>query len=514
MFDSTKPPAPGVARGADSADHQSSHPAAAGEPVGQGPRQPQQPQNPQRSQAQQKPQQSQQPLDQLELQICELAGHLAAATCRFLQLLAEFDARSGWADWDMPSCAAWLSWKCGMASGTAREQVRVARALTSLPVIHGEFAAGRLSYSKTRALTRIATPDSDADLAEMAAPMTANQLERFARAHRKVTRADDEQALLARRLSWRFEDNGSMTITARLPPDDGMTVLTALRSALLELAVQDAVEAGQSAAGDSQVPADGISQAGGVSAETPPDRPTSSSLADALVTVAESFITAKAANASNPDLHHVIVHADAAALAGDPAGRCHIDDGPAISPDALQMIACDAVISWMTHDRDGNVLNVGRRHRVPPPALRRAMRERDRGRCRYPGCHSRRVEAHHIIPWSQDGITCLDNLCSLCRYHHRLIHRLGHYITIAPDGDFTFHRPDGEVIPASPPLPDPLGQLWERHDAEITASTITPPWYGERLDLDYAIAVLFANQRVREERAAAAQARDAAVMAA
>lgn len=216
-------------------------------------------------------------------------------------------------------------------------------------------------------------------------------------------------------------------------------------------------------------------------------------------------------------MHHVIVHADAAALAGDPAGRCHVEDGPAISPDALQLIACNAVISTMVHDRDGNVLDVGRRHREPPPALRRAMRERDRGRCRYPGCHSRRIEAHHINPWSQGGTTCLENLCSLCRYHHRLLHRLGYYITIAPDGDFTFHRPGGEAIPGSPPLPDPLGHLWERHDAEITASTITPPWYGERLDLDYAIVVLFGNQRARAERARdarAAQARDEAAVAA
>jgi hypothetical protein len=172
------------------------------------------------------------PMEQLESQICELAGHLAAATCRFLQLLADFDAREGWASWDMPSCAAWLSWKCGMASGTAREQVRVARALATLPVIRAEFAAGRLSYSKARALTRIATADSDADLAEIAAPMTANQLERFARAHRTVTRADDEQALLARRLSWRLEDDGSLTLTARLPPEDGAVVLTALRAVL------------------------------------------------------------------------------------------------------------------------------------------------------------------------------------------------------------------------------------------------------------------------------------------
>ena len=82
------------------------------------------------------------PLERLEAQICELAGQLAAATCRFLVLLADFDARRGWASWEMTSCAAWLSWKCQMSSGAAREHVRVARALRDLPVIPGEFAAG------------------------------------------------------------------------------------------------------------------------------------------------------------------------------------------------------------------------------------------------------------------------------------------------------------------------------------------------------------------------------------
>jgi hypothetical protein len=91
------------------------------------------------------------PLERLEAQICELAGHLAAGTCRFLVLLGDFDARRGWASWEMNSCAAWLSWKCQMSSGTAREHVRVARALRVLPVIRGEFGAGRLSYAKVQA---------------------------------------------------------------------------------------------------------------------------------------------------------------------------------------------------------------------------------------------------------------------------------------------------------------------------------------------------------------------------
>ncbi len=85
------------------------------------------------------------PLERLEQRICELAAHLAAGTCRFLQLVAEFDARRGWASWDLPSCAAWLAWKCQVAPGTAREQVRIARALAGLPVITAQFAAGRMS---------------------------------------------------------------------------------------------------------------------------------------------------------------------------------------------------------------------------------------------------------------------------------------------------------------------------------------------------------------------------------
>ena len=171
------------------------------------------------------------PLERLEAQICELAGHLAAATCRFLVLLGDFDARRGWASWEMSSCAAWLSWKCQMSSGTAREHVRVARALRDLPVTRAEFAAGCLSYAKVRALTRIATPDTEASLAELAAPMTANQLERFARAHRQVSAVDDQASRVRRRLAFRFEDDGSLSGTFHLPPLAGAVLLKALRAA-------------------------------------------------------------------------------------------------------------------------------------------------------------------------------------------------------------------------------------------------------------------------------------------
>ena len=137
------------------------------------------------------------PMERLEARICELAGHLTAATCQFLMLVADFDARQGWADWEMPSCAAWLSWRCQIAPGTARDQVRVARALGGFPLITAEFAAGRLSYAKVRALTRIATPATEAGLAEIAGPLTGNQLERFVRAHRQVPQRPGHPDMLA-----------------------------------------------------------------------------------------------------------------------------------------------------------------------------------------------------------------------------------------------------------------------------------------------------------------------------
>ncbi len=276
------------------------------------------------------------PLERLEAQICELAGHLAAATCRFLILLGDFDARRGWADWEMTSCAAWLSWKCQMSSGTAREHVRVARALRDLPVTRTEFGAGRLSYAKVRALTRIATPATEADLAELAGPMTANQLERFARAHRQVSSVDDAAARVRRRLAWRIEEDGSLSGTFRLPPLQGAVLLKALRAAAGDL--------------DHPHPSDPehphTAQEPGVSAETSAadqpatdeqpasgDRPTevtSTSLADALLVIAEAFLAGKVAAAADPEVYQVIVHVgtDAITPADLPAGTGHPPAGP------------------------------------------------------------------------------------------------------------------------------------------------------------------------------------------
>jgi len=526
------------------------------------------------------------PLERLEEWICELAAHLAAGTCRFLQLVAEFDAREGWASWDLPSCAAWLAWKCQVAPGTAREQVRVARALEGLPVITLEFAAGRMSYAKVRALTRIATAATEADLAEITGPMTAAQCERFTAAHRKASDAEEMANRATRQVSVHVSEDGSVAISAKLPAVDGALVLQALRAAAGDCEhphrphSDPAEETGPSAGG---VPAE--TRAGDVAPGDPGGgdlgRPSAgtcrASLADALVEVAGAYLSGKIATAGNPDIYQVIVHVGPEALtigadAGDPATaqpgvsaeplepapatigapsrpsarptpawpgvsaetlgdpragaatspggqppthpahprRCHLDDGPGISPAAAQALACHATVSWMLHDHDGTLLDVGRRHRRATPALRRAVRERDKGRCQFPGCNSRRTDIHHIVAWAKGGKTRLPDLILLCEAHHVIVHALGYLITPARDRGFAFTRPDGQPVPSAPALPGGDGDLGRCHDAAVTADTIIPAGLADKLDLDLAIWACFANARIAAEHVSQQQEQDLA----
>ena len=486
------------------------------------------------------------PLQRLEERICELAAHLAAGTCRFLELVAEFDARRGWECWDLPSCAAWLAWKCQVAPGTAREQVRVARALADLPVIHAEFAAGRMSYAKARALTRIATAATETDLAEIAGPMTAAQCERFVAAHRTASDAAELANRATRRVSVHVREDGWVAINVRLPAADAAVVLQALRAAAGDCehphrAHDDPAEDGgqtpHTSTSADGVPAetyanDAASEESGGGAQAARGTATCrASLADALVEVAGAYLSGKVARASNPDIYQVIVHVGPEALSAQPGAgvsaetagvgaggttasrgqrpaghpahpqRCHLDDGPALSPAAAQAIACHATLSWMLHDHDGNVLDVGRRHRRATPALRRAVRERDKGRCQFPGCRSRRTDIHHVIPWAKGGKTRLRDLILLCEAHHVIVHALGWVIAPALGGGFVFTRPDGQFMPNGPTLPGSDGDLATCHDAEITTETIVPTGLADKLDLDLAIWACFANARVTAERA-------------
>jgi len=286
------------------------------------------------------------PLERLEERICELAAHLAAGTCRFLELVAEFDARRGWACWDLPSCAAWLAWKCQVAPGTAREQVRVARALAGLPVICSQFAAGRMSYAKVRALTRIATAQTEAGLAEITGPMTAVQCERFAAAHRTASDAAELASQAARRVSIHVGEDGLVTLSARLPAADGAVVLQALRAAAGDCEhphrphpdrAQDAGQAEETGRCAGGVPAG--THGGDGAAASPDDGARAgpgaaacrASLADALVEVAGAYLSGKITTAGNPDIYQVIVHVGPEALTSCPGAAA-----PAVAPPNAQ----------------------------------------------------------------------------------------------------------------------------------------------------------------------------------
>jgi len=169
------------------------------------------------------------PSDRLEAEITELAAHVKAATCRWLGLVAEFDRREAWAEWGCRSCAAWVSWRWGLSPAAAREHVRVARKLADLPVARTVFGRGELSYSQVRALTRIATPETDGDLVELARHATASQLEVVVRAYRGVLDrelGDSDPEHRRRYLRCEHDDDGSLIISALLPAEEGALALS------------------------------------------------------------------------------------------------------------------------------------------------------------------------------------------------------------------------------------------------------------------------------------------------
>jgi len=408
-------------------------------------------------------------------QITELAGHLSAANARWLSLIAEFDRREAWAEWGVKSCAHWLNWKCGLDLGAAREKLRVAHALEALPRIAAAMAAGSLSYSKVRAMTRVADAATEQYFLNVALHGTANHVEKLVRAFRRAKESQElsrearQQA--NRSLSWFHDEDGSLVIKVRLPAEAGAVFLKALEAA------------------------EGALPPPGVSAETSlePVQSRTARRADALGLMAEGFLASDQQPLSGGDRQQIVVHVDAQTLRHDHAGRCELEDGPGIAAETARRLACDASLVVLVENEQGEPLNVGRKTRTIPPALRRALRSRDQG-CRFPGCtHTRFVDGHHVQHWAKGGETRLSNLVSLCRFHHRLLHEGRVVVQVLDDGAFRFIRPDGRSFDS--PAPNASRQLdWMQlvaaHQARqirITPSTAITRWQGEQLDYELAV---------------------------
>ena len=427
-----------------------------------------------------------QELDRLGDEIAELSAHLDAATARLLALIREFDARGGW-NTGFRSCAEWLAWRVGMSPGAAREHVRVAHALATLPRLTEAFARGQLSYSKVRALTRVATPETEARLLSVGRSGSAVHVERIVQGWRQVDR-NTEVRQAARRHEGRMlqvyrDDDGTVMVRGRLTPEAGALLLRALDAAREEL-----YQRSRSAPGGQST-----------------DRPTrAQQQADALGLLAEAALHHDLDPGAPGERYQVVVHVDAAVLM-DPTrpGQSELEDLGHVPAGPSERLACDASRVVMRHDGDGRAVEIGARTRTIPPALRRALLHRDRT-CRFPGCGSRLSEGHHIQHWAQGGPTTLGNLVLLCRRHHRAVHEEGHRIRRAPGGTLEFVRPDGYPLPDVPPsaavAPDPVAALAASNTAEklhLDARTACPTWLGERLDLGWALSVLHPGAAAR-----------------
>ena len=157
--------------------------------------------------------------------------------------------------------------------------------------------------------------------------------------------------------------------------------------------------------------------------------------ADALQLLAETALHHGIDPGSPAEHYQVVVHVDASVL-NDPEqpGQSVVEDGARVSAETSQRLGCDASRVVMEHDADGRIVDVGAKTRTIPPALRRALLYRDR-RCRFPGCHGRFCQAHHIRHWAHGGPTTLSNLVLLCRRHHRAVHEEGYQVERMPDGE-------------------------------------------------------------------------------
>ena len=483
------------------------------------------------------------PLGELEDRLTGLATRIAVAECEFLDLLGEFDARDGWGASGLRSSAHWLSWRVGMSLGTARDKVRVARALRRLPHLRSAFATGSLSYCKVRALSRVATASTELELVEVARGATGAQTETLVRSWRQVLLGRSAAAAHVRRgTRRRVEDDGSVVYTVRVSPEEAPAVDSALMLARRVVIDEDEKVV--------QTPEETA-----LVEELVGEPPFVRSQADAFMVMVESFL-ASGPKGEAGDPYLVMVHADLDALtaacrggsgpdtgaacgnasaetpaelagttthlvppaSGGPAvdpvpdggslhqvslarrpATCTTEDGLQVSASTVMRMLCASPAQLVARARDGRPLDLGRTSRNADRRQRRALRVRDGGRCRFPGCTQRhRLIPHHSSWWSRGGRTDLDLLVSVCPVHHRAVHELGYDVRALGDGHFAWFRPDGQRIADAPrpgELPMESGAATEdaRPVSPVEPTAIVPTWGGERIDLHHLLGGMAAN---------------------
>lgn len=458
--------------------------------------------------------------DELEQAVRIGAAEIAAATCRWLQLLAELVVRGVWAEAGAKTPASWLSWALGIAPSTAREHVRVALRLRECPLVRQRMAAGTLSYSKTRAITRVATPETEEMLLRWADGAPAHVLERIitdARRQQQAESTPEERDDLG--LTRRWREDGTYELVLRVDAGIGVQVEQSV-DRLLELdesADRDDDMDAATAAEDEEAPGETVQAA-------QEDVPRTKRAADLVVGAISAAVAAAPDDTSGADRHLVVLHTTAAELLGaadaetDEDTTASVESPPrtgrrmhlvrdgrgrvrSMSARTLWRLACSARFDLAIDDEHGHPADNGRTRRTPDARLRRLLLARDRT-CRFPGCGATRyLHAHHVTHWEDGGPTDLDNLVLLCNHHHTVVHA-GWELRAAGPGRWTFHAPSGPGHHRSTPHP------WSRglpgasaealrdaarahaHDLapDVRATLLQPPdWDGD--DYDHAMTV-------------------------
>lgn len=473
-------------------------------------------------------------------EIACLAGQIAAATARFLELLGEFDARDGWRAYaGMRSASHWLSWRTGMDLRTAREHLRVARALRDLPVTRTAFRKGRLSYSKVRALCRVATVETEQGLVDMATHAPAAHVERLTRGLVAAARINGGDALevlpgdheprgrsvVEPRGGWRWdEETGDLVFWGRLPAADGATFLAGITRAEIErtrTTRDDEAPAPADEPRDADDSEPDTCDDGPDASHRPADLtgPAPSDPGAALVAMAQMCLAATEAPAGAPAAEVVFVHGRADLVAGgSPTGggsaepprderqggsaepsppapsREHgppprlprttrVPGGPGVAADVAHEVMCAAVLRHV-RAAPGVVLAYGRRRRKVSPHQLKALLLRDGG-CRMPGCgRTRFLHAHHVVYWSRGGATDLDNLILLCGSCHRAVHRGSIRIRALGGQRFRFTDLRGRPVPEAPEASGSADAIVD--GPAVEPDDISGRWAGEPLDLPLA----------------------------
>jgi hypothetical protein len=439
-------------------------------------------------------------LDSLGEEIATFAARIDVAEHALITRLRLFDAHEAWGRAGFKSCAEWLSWRVGISIKAAREKVRVARALGTLAKVDALFGRGDLSYSKVRAITRVATLESEQDFIDVAMYATASQLDRLARAYQRVRDAERGPMELPRnhrRFVRRSETlDGMVRMEIQLPPEEAELVWSAMMSAM------DREPAAGQGAGQ-EAPAEASARPANNPAIDPANdnQQLEDRRADAVVDVARAYLQHRPRTLGSGYEMVVITTKDQLERGHDGVGGW-LPSGTPVPLQMARMLASGGARVDVVMGKDGELLDVGRRTRQIPSAIGRALWLRDGG-CRAPGCGRRRhLHAHHIHGWASGGETKLSNLVLVCTSHHRMLHE-GKLAAEVRDQQIIFRNPSGRVIPGVAPSVasgHDLEEL-ERHlraaEVHVDADTNFSNWDGSKVALAEMLDWMFVAERTR-----------------